>query len=89
MVIVQAASVNQQTHPHVWACIRRKKMSKTLKACHDLSMDLYAIGAMDAITMQMMDALCQSPHDIMDVTENNGRETRAINCDRPNRTIKS
>ena len=89
MVIVQAASVNQQTRPHALACITQKKMSKTLKACHDLSMDLYAIGAIDAITMQMMDALCRSPHDIMDVTEDLGRGTRAIDCDRLNRTVKS
>jgi hypothetical protein len=63
-------------------------MSKILKAAHDLSVDLYAIGAMDAITMQMMDALCVSPHDIMEVTEINGREARAIYCDRPNRIVK-
>jgi hypothetical protein len=45
-----------------------KRMSKILQAAHDLSVDLYAISTMDALTMQMMDALCASPPDFVDLT---------------------
>lgn len=33
-------------------------MSEILNMAHDLAKDLHAVGAMDAITMRMMDDLC-------------------------------
>jgi putative transcriptional regulator len=36
-------------------------MSEILKAAHELSQDLHSVGAMDAITMRMMDELCLPP----------------------------
>ena len=36
-------------------------MSEILKAAHELSQDLHVVGAMDAITMRMMDELCLPP----------------------------
>ena len=36
-------------------------MSKILEAAHELAQDLHAVGAMDAITMRMMDELCLPP----------------------------
>lgn len=36
-------------------------MTSILKASHELSQDLHAVGAMDPITMRMMDELCLPP----------------------------
>lgn len=36
-------------------------MSKILESSHELAQDLHAVGAMDAITMRMMDELCLPP----------------------------
>ena len=33
-------------------------MSDILNMAHDMAQDLHAVGAMDAITMRMMDELC-------------------------------
>jgi putative transcriptional regulator len=33
-------------------------MSDILEMAHDMAKDLHAVGAMDAITMRMMDELC-------------------------------
>jgi putative transcriptional regulator len=33
-------------------------MSDSLDMAHDMATDLHAVGAMDAITMRMMDELC-------------------------------
>jgi putative transcriptional regulator len=33
-------------------------MSKALKNMHDLAKDLHEVGAMDSITMKVMDDLC-------------------------------
>lgn len=33
-------------------------MSDILDSAHDLAKDLHAVGAMDTITMRMMDELC-------------------------------
>jgi putative transcriptional regulator len=36
-------------------------MSEIMKAAHELAQDLHQVGAMDAITMRMMDDLCLPP----------------------------
>jgi putative transcriptional regulator len=36
-------------------------VSEILKAAHELASDLHGVGAMDAITMRMMDELCLPP----------------------------
>ena len=44
-------------------------MSEILKTAHELSKDLHAVGAMDAITMRMMDELCLPPKRTFSATE--------------------